>query len=111
MAYDQGMVEKVNEILTALGHEQFENKKMFGGVGVMMRGNMVCGVHKESFIARVGPDAYEGALNKPHARPFDITGRPMKGWVMVAPEGVEEDAVLKAWIEDCLKFSLTLPEK
>ena len=111
MVYDEGMVERIRSILDDLGHVEFEEKKMFGGVGVMMRGNMTCGVYKGFFIARVGSDAYEAALIKPHARPFDITGKPMKGWVMVMPEGVEEDSALREWIEASLAFSLTLPDK
>lgn len=79
MAYDEGLAHRVGEILGDL--PGLVEKKMFGGVGFMLHGNMACGIHKENLIVRVGPEKYETALNSPHTRPFDITGKPMKGWV------------------------------
>ena len=72
---------------------------------------MLVGVWKTSLIVRIGPDAYDDALLEPHVREFDITGRPMKGWVMVEPEGVEDEAQVKGWIERAMKFVKTLPKK
>jgi hypothetical protein len=77
----------------------------------MLRGNMACGVHKDALIVRVGPDGYEDALGQPHTRPFDITGRPMTGWVMVASEGWQEQADLENWVNQGAAFALTLPPK
>ena len=68
---------------------------MFGGVGFLLNGNMLVGVWKDSLIVRLGPDQGEEALLEPHVKEFDITGRPMKGWVLVEPEGVEDDDQLK----------------
>jgi TfoX/Sxy family transcriptional regulator of competence genes len=86
-------------------------KKMFGGVGFLLDGNMLVGVWKDSLIVRLGPDNYDDALLEPHVREFDITGRPMKGWVLVEPEGVEDDHQLKGWIDGAMKFVKALPAK
>jgi hypothetical protein len=72
---------------------------------------MIGGVHKDHLILRLGPEEAAAALEKPHVRPFDITGRPMKGWVMVAPPGVENDKVLEQWLLKARAFVDTLPEK
>ena len=73
---------------------------------------MLVGVWKDSLIVRIGPAAYADALLEPHVREFDITGRPMKGWIMVEPEGIEEDNQLGGgWIErDLGVFWSELPE-
>ena len=84
---------------------------MFGGVGFLLNGNMLVGVWKDSLIVRLGPEEDDEALKEPHVSEFDITGRAMKGWVLVAPEGVEEDDQLKDWIERATKFVKTLPAK
>jgi TfoX/Sxy family transcriptional regulator of competence genes len=109
MAYDQGLAQRVRDLLE--GHPGFEEKKMFGGIGYMLAGNMACGVNKDDLIVRVGPDRYEEALAQPVARVFDMTGRPMKGWVVVEPQGVEEDEDLEAWVQQGVDFTLTLPPK
>jgi hypothetical protein len=84
---------------------------MFGGVGFLLHGNMLVGVWKNSLIARVGPDGYEDGLLEPHVKEFDITGKPMKGWMLVEPEGIEGDDQLNGWIERATKFVRTLPAK
>jgi TfoX/Sxy family transcriptional regulator of competence genes len=84
---------------------------MFGGLAVLLNGNMFVGVWQTSLIARVGPDAYQEAISKPHAKEFDVTGRPMTGWIMVDPEGVDSDDQLKDWIEQAWKFVSKLPAK
>jgi hypothetical protein len=109
MAYDEGLALRVRDLLE--GQPGFEEKKMFGGVGYMLRGNMACGVNKEDLIVRVGPERYEEALAQPVARVFDMTGRPMKGWVVVEPQGVEEDEDLEGWVQQGVDFALTLPSK
>lgn len=77
----------------------------------LLNGNMLVGVWKASLIARIGPDAYADALLEPHVREFDITGKPMNGWVMIEPEGLEDDDQLAGWIERAVKFVKTLPKK
>lgn len=86
-------------------------KKMFGGVCYLQNGNMVCGVYKEFLIVRLGEEAGEKSMENPIARPFDITGRPMKGWVMVAREGFKSDKELENWLYQAKKFVATLPPK
>lgn len=109
MPYDEGLAQR---ILDALGERDgLESKKMFGGVGYMLRGNMSVGVHGDELIVRVGPRRYEEALRRPHARPFDMTGRPMKGWIWVGQEGFEDDEDLDAWVQLGVDFALSLPPK
>jgi TfoX/Sxy family transcriptional regulator of competence genes len=84
---------------------------MFGGAGFLLNGNMLVGVWTDSLIVRLGPETYDAALLEPHVREFDITGRPMKGWVLVEREGVEDDEQLKDWIERAAKFVKALPVK
>ena len=88
-----------------------EEKKMFGCICFFLNGNALAGVWKDSLIARLGPDKGEAALLEPHVREFDITGRPMRNWVVVGPEGVEDDEQLAGWIERAIKFVKTLPKK
>ena len=84
---------------------------MFGGVGFLLHGNLLVGVWKDSLIVRLGPDGRDAAMLEPHVRPFDITGRPMKGWVLVEAEGVEDNDQLKGWIQRAMKFVGSLPPK
>jgi hypothetical protein len=72
---------------------------------------MACGVNQDRLIVRVGPERYEEALAHPQAAPFDMTGRAMKGWVFVNPEGTQSDDALRAWVEQGVEFALTLPPK
>jgi TfoX/Sxy family transcriptional regulator of competence genes len=109
MAYDEGLAQRIREALADL--PDLVEKKMFGGIGFMVQGNMACGVNKEDLIVRVGPARYEEALTQPHARPFDFTGKPMKGWVMVAPDGYEAESDLNHWIHQGVDFALSLPGK
>lgn len=109
MAFDEELAERVRRALT--GYAELEEKKMFGGVGFLLNGNMACGVHGQNLIVRVGPERYEETLKTSYARPFDLTGRPMKGWVYVDPDGFKHDAQLKEWILLGITFSQTLPRK
>lgn len=109
MSYDEPLAQKIQDWISSL--PDFEAKKMFGGIGFMLNGNMACGVYQRYLIVRVGPDAYADVLEKPHTRPFDITGRPMTGWVLVDPEGIAADEQLRSWVQMGIDFSLTLPAK
>jgi TfoX/Sxy family transcriptional regulator of competence genes len=109
MAYDEGLAHRIREILA--DQPGLVEKKMFGGIGFMLHGNMACGVNKEDLIVRVGPEQYETALAGPHVKPFDLTGRPMTGWVMVEPDGYESDEALKGWVQQGVDFALSLPSK
>lgn len=109
MAYDEGLAERIRAALA--GHEKITEKKMFGGIAFMMRGNMCCGVINTDLIVRVGPDQHDEAMSRPHAHLFDFTGRPMRGMVKVAPEGIVQDGILADWIELAINFVISLPPK
>ncbi len=109
MAYDETLAARIREELDQ--QTNIDEKKMFGGLGFLLNGNMLVGVWKDNLIVRVGADAYAGALAEPSVVEFDITGRTMKGWAMVEPEGVDEDADLKKWIQRAMTFVETLPGK
>ena len=109
MPYDQDLAQRIRKIIgDAPG---LTEKEMFGGVGFLLHGNMACGVHKDRLIVRVGPANHEQALAAPHARPFDITGRPMKGWVMVEAGGFAAEKSLREWVRMGVEFARTLPPK
>jgi hypothetical protein len=109
MAYDEGLAQRIREIL--VDQPGLVEKKMFGGIAFMLQGNMVCGVNKEDLIVRLDPAQYEAAVTRAHARPFDLAGRVMKGWVMVGPDGCEADEALEAWVQQGVDFALSLPPK
>jgi TfoX/Sxy family transcriptional regulator of competence genes len=109
MAYDEALAHRVRDHVA--GIDAIAEKRMFGGIAFLLDGNMSVGVHGDGLIVRVGPEAAEAALARPHARVFDMTGRPMKGWVMVDLPGVEDDDDLAAWIERGLEFARSLPPK
>jgi TfoX/Sxy family transcriptional regulator of competence genes len=109
MAFSEELAERIRQQLA--WRKGVEEKKMFGGVGYLLHGNLLVGVWKDALIVRLGPDNYDDALLEPHVREFDITGRPMKGWVLVESEGVEDDEQLTDWIERATRFVRTLPAK
>src|SRR5436190_18940850 len=109
MAFDETLAERIRQRVAR--RKGIEEKRMFGGVGFLLNGNMLVGVWKESLIVRLGPDEGDEALKEPHVKEFDITGRPVKGWVLVEPEGIEDDEQLSAWIQRAVKFVGTLSAK
>ena len=109
MVFSESLAARIRDALVR--KKNIEEKKMFGGVGFLLNGNMLVGVWKDSLIARLGPDASDGALREPHVREFDITGKPMKGWVIVEPDGIDDDEQLAGWIERSMEFVQTLPKK
>jgi hypothetical protein len=109
MAFSEALAERIRKRLAR--RKNVEEKKMFGGVGFLLNGNMLVGVWKESLIVRLDAEEGEAAMLEPHVKPFDITGRPMKGWLLLEPAGVEGDAQLSGWIGRALKFVATLPAK
>jgi TfoX/Sxy family transcriptional regulator of competence genes len=109
MAFSEALAERIRQALAR--RRNVEEKQLFGGVGFLLNGNMLVGVWKESLIVRLGPDQGVDALKEPHVKAFDITGRPMKGWVLVEPAGIEDDGQLKEWIQRAVKFVGNLPAK
>lgn len=109
MVYDQDLAARVRVALLPLAG--FEEKKMFGGLCFLLHGNMACGMVRDLPIVRVGAAAYAEALAEPHAAPFDLTGRPMTGWVQVSQDGVQNEADLDAWLQRGIDFARSLPPK
>jgi len=109
MPYDEGLAERIRGGLG--GHAGISEMRSFGGLWFLLNGNMSCGVLNDEYVVRVGPGAYDDALAREHARPMDFTGRPMRGWVYIAPDGFGEDAELDGWIALGLEFASSLPVK
>lgn len=84
---------------------------MFGSLVFLLNGNLLVGIWQQSLIVRLGADRAADALTQDYVREFDVTGRPMKGWVMVEPDGLESDQQLAEWIALALQFVETLPAK
>jgi TfoX/Sxy family transcriptional regulator of competence genes len=109
MAFDEKLAERMRRQLA--GHDGLVEKRMFGGVAFLLHGNMCCGVHKDALMVRLAPDSTEAALRKPHTRVFDLTGRPMQGWILVEAEAVRTSAGLKRWMDQGVAYAGTLPPK
>jgi hypothetical protein len=108
MAYNLKLAERIRSELDGI---PVVEKKMFGGVGFLVNGNMACGVNKDNLIVRVSPEKHDSLLKKAHTKPFDLTGKPMKGWLLVGPEGVKTVKQLGRWIQEGVEFASTLPAK
>lgn len=109
MAFDEQLAERVRATLA--GSDALAERKMFGGIVFMLAGNMAVGVLGDNLIVRVGPEEYESALDEPGARVFDMTGRPMTGWVLVGADATSTDEELAAWVGRGGAFALSLPPK
>jgi TfoX/Sxy family transcriptional regulator of competence genes len=109
MAFDAALAERIRQRLAR--RKNVDEKKMFGGIGFLLNGNMLVGVWKDSLIVRIGDEQGEEALKEAHVSAFDVTGRAMKGWVVVAPAGIEDNDQLSGWIQRALKFVGKLPGK
>jgi TfoX/Sxy family transcriptional regulator of competence genes len=109
MVYNERLAEKTRSLLSR--RKGFSEKKMFGGMSYLLNGNMCCGVLKDDLVVRVGPEKFEEALQMPHARPMDFTGRSIKGFVYVDAKGWSRDSSLKKWVELGVKHALSLPKK
>jgi TfoX/Sxy family transcriptional regulator of competence genes len=107
MAYDEDLAERVRALLPA---EPVTERQMFGGLAFMLNGHMFCGVVKDTLMARLGPDAADRALDQPHVRPMDFTGRPMKGMVFIDPGGLGGPE-LQRWVDAAAEYARTLPPK
>ena len=108
MAYNLKLAERIRSELNGI---PVVEKKMFGGVGFLLNGNLACGVNKNDLIVRVDPEKQNILLKKPHVKPFDLTGKPMKGWLLVEPDGVKTGKQLGAWVKEGAEFASKLPPK
>ena len=107
MAYDERLAERLRKILKR--RRDVAEINMVGGHCFTLRGNMCCGTLKDDLVVRVGPERYEQALAEPHARPMDVTGRPIKGFVFVGPDGYRTPASLTKWVRWGVDFAGALP--
>ena len=109
MAYDEHLAD---DIRAQLGSQPgLTEREMFGGIAFMIHGNMAVGVSGDELMVRVGKDAHDEAIALPGARPFDMTGRPMKGWLLVSVQSLASDDDLEAWIRRGVSFAKSLPAK
>jgi TfoX/Sxy family transcriptional regulator of competence genes len=109
MAYDEALAERIRARLE--DEPGVVEKRMFGGLAFLVEGNMCVGVHGDELIARIEPEETDAALERDGTRIFDITRRPMRGWILVAPSALEDDTELGAWVEEALAFVRGLPPK
>ena len=109
MAYDETLAERLRAVFA--GRPGVREQKMFGGLAFMLDGNMACGIHGGELIVRVGRDNFEDALSLPDARPFDMTGRPMRGFVFVSEQGIATDGNLAEWAGRGIAYAESLPPK
>ncbi len=107
MAYDEALADRVREVLG--DNPEITERKMFGGIAFMFAGNMAVGVSKHELMVRIDPDDQDEAISRPGVRVFDMSGRPMKGWILVAPEVIEEGPGLREWVDVGLDFAGSLP--
>jgi TfoX/Sxy family transcriptional regulator of competence genes len=109
MSYDEQLAERVRGILE--GPLEFREQKMFGGLAFIARGHMFCGIVADQLMVRLGAEGAVLALEEPHVRPMDFTGKPMRTMVYVAPAGLRTDTDLEDWVERSLHYIETLPPK
>jgi TfoX/Sxy family transcriptional regulator of competence genes len=105
--FDEALAERIRLVLAP--RAAFTERKMFGGVAFLIGGNMACGIVRQELMVRTGPDQYAEALARPHARPMEFTGRPMKGMVFVGEGGLGKE--LAAWVEMGASYASGLPPK
>jgi TfoX/Sxy family transcriptional regulator of competence genes len=106
MAYDEKLADRVRRAVAR--RERITEKKMFGGLAFLLGGRMCCGVLNDELVVRVGPARYKEALAQPHARRMDFTGKPLTGFVFVAPSGFRSKQALYRWIDRGVEFASTL---
>jgi TfoX/Sxy family transcriptional regulator of competence genes len=109
MAFDERLAERIRGTLGR--RKGLAEKKMFGGIAFLLKGNMCCGVHQSELIVRLDPEETDSALKQPHTKLFDLTGRPMKGWILVEPAGLKTDSQLGKWVSVAAKYAGSLPAK
>ena len=109
VAFDEGLAERIREQFA--GAPDVVERRMFGGLAFMVAGNMACGVVGDALMVRVGPDAWAACVGLPFAREMDLTGRNMRGFVLVDAEGLAEDDGLAEWIDRGCAYADSLPPR
>ena len=109
MAYDAELAQRIRDRMTAVAG--ISEKKMFGGLAFLTAGNMTVGVYGDGLIVRIAPETMDAALAEPGVQTFDMGGRPMRGWILVASEDLSADDELERWIDRARRYVATLPPK
>jgi hypothetical protein len=108
MAFDEHLADRIR---TVVGDTIVDEKKMFGGIAFLFDGNMAVGVSDEELMVRVGLEAMDAAAAHDGVRPFEMSGRPMKGWILAGGDAIAEEAGLQYWVDVGLDFAASLPPK
>lgn len=109
MAYDEGLAERIRELLAEV--DAITEKPMFGGLSFLLDGKMSVGIVGEELCVRVGKERHDELVAEPGARIMDFTGKPMRGWLFVAPDALDDDEGLASWVERGVEFAGSLPAK
>lgn len=108
MAYSEALAQRVRKALAR--RKGIAERKMFGGLAFLYRGNMMVGVLGDRLVARVSPERYEALLKRPEVSKMDFTGRPLKGFLYVGPKALAGTG-LRRWLDEAGRFAASLPEK
>ena len=109
MAFDEQLATRIRE---QIGKRRgLAEKKIFGGLAFLLNGNMACGIHRNELMVRIDPGETDSTLKQRHTHVFDLTGRPMKGWILVRPPGFARADALKKWVQMGVKYAASLPPK
>jgi len=109
VAYDEALADRVRDLLAA--REATSERRMFSGIAFMLAGHMGCAVISRGLMVRLDPDDAERALAEPHVGPMEMNGKPARGWILVAPEGLGDDEALAGWVDAGADFAASLPPK
>ena len=109
MAFDETLARRIRTILDT--HSGSIEKHMFGGVCFMIRGRMCVGIIDASLMVRLDPDEADRLADQPHVRPMDFTGKPMRGYLFVDPEGIDSPKALRAWVDRSVRYVESMPAK
>jgi TfoX/Sxy family transcriptional regulator of competence genes len=110
MAYDENLADRIRELIA--GESNVTEQRMFGGLAFLIGGNMsVAASGQGGLMVRVDPEDTDALLSKPHAQPFEMRGRPMRGWLRVDPEGVRTKRQLEPWVKRGVAYARSLPAK
>jgi len=109
MAYDEHLAQRIRDIVGS--DPGLDEKKMFGGLAILLDGNMAVGVSGDELMVRVGNDGFDDALTENGVRPFEMSGKSMKGWILVGGDGIAEDEHLERWVTVGMEFAGSLPPK
>jgi TfoX/Sxy family transcriptional regulator of competence genes len=107
--YDPGLAARLDDIMA--GMLEMEVTRMFGGYGFLMNGHMCLGVWDDRLVIRIGTDGWNAICDQPHVGPMDFTGKVMKGWAMIHPDGLSEDEDLQRYVDMAIMFCAALPPK